>query len=72
MRPTARKTWSGVGKDLRKPHLSRKLVVAGDDLFVVGEVVAVAAVFFVGLGDLVDHEAVDVGAWRSLPSRRTR
>ena len=41
--------------------LVEEAVVAGDDLFVVGEVVAVAAVFFVGIGDLVDHEAVDVG-----------
>ena len=52
---------SAVGKALRKLPLVEEVVVGGEDLFVVGEVVAVAAVLEVGLGDLVDHEGVVVG-----------
>ena len=51
----------GGGEGAAELPFVEEFVVGGEDLFVVGEVVAVAAVHEVGLGDLVDHEGVVVG-----------
>ncbi len=51
----------GGGEGAAELPFVEEVVVGGEDLFVVGEVVAVAAVHEVGLGDLVDHEGVVVG-----------
>ena len=51
----------GRGEGFAELPFVEEFVVGGEDLFVVGEVVAVAAVHEVGLGDLVDHEGVVVG-----------
>ena len=51
----------GGGEGAAEFPFVEEVVVGGEDLFVVGEVVAVAAVHEVGLGDLMDHEGVVVG-----------
>src|SRR6202012_185212 len=52
----------GAGECLAEAPSVEELLVACDDLFVVGEVVACAAVLPVGVGDLVDHQRVVVGS----------
>ncbi len=50
----------GGWKGAAKVPAVEEFVVGGEDLFVVGEVIAFPAVLKVGLGDLVDHEGVVV------------